>query len=185
MLCNRCKKERSEVWFYFTDKSKTMRRKTCKICHRESAMVRDGKVRNDVDLRAEKSKKRKIYWAELKARGYKRSRTASYLRLEHKNRHIEKFPEKERSRCLSMFLSIPFQLNKHHWSYRRGDEMNVFGLSRKDHRKIHGATVYDKDLHVYRRSDNLDLLDTVDKCMEFYKTILNKQDPIFHIIGNR
>jgi len=67
----------------------------------------------------------------------------------------------------------PFEgAEKHHWSYNSEHYKDVIWLSTKDHKKAHRFIIYDQERMMYRRIDNLQLLDTKEYHEGYIKSII-------------
>ena len=86
-----------------------------------------------------------------------------------------KYPEKLKAsrKSQSMSKHKPFEgAEKHHWSYNEGHYKDIIWLSNKDHNKAHRFIIYDQERMMYRRIDNLQLLDTKEYHEGYIKSII-------------
>lgn len=83
-----------------------------------------------------------------------------------------KYPEKKKAHAKTARMKASVKGNHlHHWSYNDDHLKDVIELSVLDHNLVHRKTVYDQERKMYRRSDNLELLDTKEACIKYYKQI--------------
>ena len=75
--------------------------------------------------------------------------------------YYDKYPEKKFARNKVSHLKALTEGNHlHHWSYNKPHYKDVIELSPKDHASLHRFITYDQERMMYRRIDNLLLLDT-------------------------
>jgi hypothetical protein len=87
----------------------------------------------------------------------------------------DKYPEKIKAarKSQSMSKHKPFEgAEKHHWSYNEGHYKDIIWLNNKDHNKAHRFIIYDQERMMYRRTDNLQLLDTKEYHEGYIKSII-------------
>lgn len=177
-----------------------MDKKTCFKCNIEKPLaeyykhkdMRDGRLNKCKDCTKEGVKERVLVlsenseWVERE----KSRHRAKYFRLGYKEKHKpnredkkatqdrykSKYPEKCKARNCSQ--SIPsINGHNHHWSYNKEHYKDVIDISEKDHAKAHRFIVYDQERMMYRRIDNMELLDTKEKHIEWIEwCIKNKED---------
>ena len=86
----------------------------------------------------------------------------------YKNKYPEKYSAKNKS---SHLRKKGFE--KHHWSYREGDEKDIIWLTTAEHNTAHRFLIYDQERMLYRRSDSNVLLDTRERHEEYIKEFIN------------
>lgn len=101
-----------------------------------------------------------------------------YAKPENNKRYNLKFPEKGKAKSMSANLKKPFQgAEKHHWSYNEEHYKDVIWLTKKEHGKAHRFIVYDQERKMYRRVDNMELLETKERHDAYIRDcIKNKED---------
>lgn len=93
-------------------------------------------------------------------------------------RYALKFPEKVKAKNMSVRLKKPFDgAEKHHWSYNEEHYKDVIWLTKKEHGKAHRFIIYDQERKMYRRIDNMELLETKERHEVYIRfCIKNKED---------
>lgn len=89
-------------------------------------------------------------------------------------RYKEKYPEKVKARTAVGKNNLTTGVHNHHWSYNEIHYKDTIPLSEKDHNKLHRYMVYDQERMMYRRSDNLLLLDTKELHIEYFNSLADK-----------
>lgn len=92
---------------------------------------------------------------------------------------VNRFPEKRKAQVRSGSLAKkkPFEgAEIHHWSYKQEFWKDVIWLTKKDHNKGHRFLIYDSEQMMYRRTDNLELLDTKNKHEEYIKLKIKTEE---------
>lgn len=69
-------------------------------------------------------------------------------------------PEVHRARRAVRSLGQSSDFHWHHWSYKSEHRLDAIKLTPQEHRRAHRYLVYDSEHMQYRRSDNMELLDT-------------------------
>lgn len=64
----------------------------------------------------------------------------------------------------------------HHWSYRTEHAKDVIELTTREHGKAHRFLVYDQERMMYRRSDNMELLDTRQRHEEYIHHMIETRE---------
>ena len=92
------------------------------------------------------------------------------------DRYKQKYPEKVKSKSYTNNLKPSKKGNHlHHWSYNEEHYKDVIELSVKDHNTVHRFITYDQERMMYRISSSGILLDTREKSIEFYNTLLTQE----------
>jgi len=101
-----------------------------------------------------------------------------FAKPENNKRWNLKFPEKIKAHSMSGNLKKPFDgAEKHHWSYNEEHFKDVIWLTKKEHGKAHRFIVYDQERKMYRRIDNMELLETKERHDLYIRDcIKNKED---------
>lgn len=136
--CFRCGTERRLSDFYTHPRMADGHLNKCKDCTRQDSAKR----------RAKKMKDPK--WAKMEQ---ERQRLRSINR-----RSI--YPEKVAAMEAVKNMNRDGSWHWHHWSYLAEHRRDVIPMNPPDHRKAHTHMVYDQEQMKYRRSDNMQLLDT-------------------------
>jgi len=142
----------------------------CKDCTKKDVKERESNLRKTSPLFVENEK----------VRGREK-----YFRLGHKKQSPESkkvsmvkyklnYPEKYLAKNMSQKVQVLKGNQRHHWSYNTGHEADIIELSVLEHKKLHRYMIYDPERYMYRRCDNMELLDTKQNHIEFYKSLINK-----------
>jgi len=126
-----------------------------------------------------KDKMQDTAWVE-KERKRNRKRNKNVKRVQDPSRikkYYQRFPEKEKAKNISQHIKVSDGFEKHHWSYNDEHLKDVIELTMLQHKKAHRFIIYDQEQKMYRRYDNLELLDTRERHQEFiFDCIKNKED---------
>jgi hypothetical protein len=139
-------------------------------------------AKRDVKERADRLSQDQSYIIKERKRGREK-----YYRLGYREKHktnsidkkismkkyIEKYPEKQRARCVSQKIKAPDGLEKHHWSYSEKHNKDVLFLTVQDHSRLHRYMIYDQERMMYRTTDGvlLDSREKHEKHLELTKTM--------------
>ena len=83
-------------------------------------------------------------------------------------------PEVHRARRAVRQLGRSKEFHWHHWSYREEDKLDVIQMMPKEHRRAHRYLIFDPEHLMYRRTDNLELLDTRTRHEAYLKKLAKK-----------
>ena len=171
--CFKCKEIKSIDDFYKHPQMPDGRVNKCKICNKKDVLENYKNNKIDPNFIIKERKRGR----EKHQRLYSGKTNKNY---KHKLNWVNKYPEKLKASRKSQSMSKykPFEnAEKHHWSYNEEHYKNIIWLNGKDHKKAHRFIIYDQERFMYRRIDNLYLLDTKEKHEEYilYK-IKNEED---------
>ena len=166
-VCFKCNLEKSLDEYYVHKQMADGHLGKCKICTKSDSDKREKELRKNPEwVKKENIRAREKYFRL----GYKDLHKPS-----KENRKIsidlykKKYPEKHKAKC---FLGKKIKANKgnhlHHWSYNKEHYLDIIELSIKEHYKLHRYIIYDSERLMYRRIDNLILLDTKESHLEYY-----------------
>lgn len=160
--CKECLKEKSLDNFYGLQGE-------CKECTKKRVREREIALRENPEwVQREKARNREKYF-----RLYKGIKQDASIKKKAMKNYFEKYPEKRLAQNSSQHLSKKgFQI--HHWSYNPEHYKDVIYLSKIDHAKLHRYMIYDQERKMYRRCDTMELLDTKESHLEYFKKIKNK-----------
>lgn len=161
--CKICLLEKPLSEFYTHSGMKDGHLNKCKDCSKKQSDIRYKKLMNDSDF-VEKEKKR----SRERSKKTKRERSTEERR-ERRINYREKFPEKTKAYNHSRKLPKIEGFEYHHWSYNSEHFKDCIQLTPSDHRKAHRFLIYDQERYMYRRNDNMELLDTKERHEQFIK----------------
>jgi hypothetical protein len=107
---------------------------------------------------------------------YKSKKIDSYYKSVMMKNYREKYPEKQKAKNLSQRIFTPEGYEKHHWSYNEKDAKDVIFLSKNDHAKAHRFVIYDQERMMYRRCDNMELLDSKKSHLEYIEFCIKNNE---------
>lgn len=171
--CFVCKEEKQLDCFYPHKSMSQGCLNKCKECTKKQAKEREEKLRLDPDwLEKEHHRQREKYFRL----GYKEKHkpTTEQKKIDMQN-YKNKYPEKSSAHSSIRRMKTEVNGNElHHWSYNEEHYKDVIELSIIEHKKLHRYIIYDQERFMYRRIDTMELLDTRDKHIEFYNSLINK-----------
>lgn len=138
----------------------------CKICTKNDVQILYSKKSNDLNfIEQERKRGREKYRRLYVGTGKANKKSIDTYNL--------KFPEKYLAKS-SLGLSHKKEgFERHHWSYNKEHYCDIIHLTKKDHKKAHRFLVYDNEFFMYRRFDNMTILDTKEKHIEFINYCIN------------
>ena len=103
-------------------------------------------------------------WVEKeRARGREKYHRLGYVTaVKRRGTNAPCLPEQKRAYSLCQHLPCPEGHQRHHWSYREEDALDVIVLSQADHYRLHRYLTYSRPDLRYRTKDGV-LLDTREK----------------------
>ncbi len=147
----------------------------CKSCTKKDVDQREKKLRKDPDwVESEKVRAREKYHRLYSGGVHKPSKEK---KKEAMDKYRAKYPEKNRAKIKSQRMKKE-GFEKHHWSYKKGDEKDVIWLTNKEHSYLHRYIQYDQERMMYRCTRNVgefvsgDLLDTKELHEKYYQSLL-------------
>jgi len=172
MNCKKCNIEKPEGDFYRHSQTGKPR-SICKVCTYQNQRTRIDRNKSIPGWWENELAKHRQYYKNEKPR----KRTAQ--NSTKAGRAIRaKFPEKYEA--LKRSSMVPLKnpsLQRHHWSYCPEHYIDIIEIARQDHKKAHRFMIYDQERMMYRRCDNLELLDTKEKHEAYiYERIANGPD---------
>ena len=172
--CFKCNSEKPLTEYYKHKEMYDGHLNKCKDCTKKDARERALVLLNDIEwVDSERKRGREKYYRL----GYKEKyKQTSEQKKNEVNKYRSKYPEKYKAKNASQYISSNKGHN-HHWSYNEEHYKDVIDISEKDHAKAHRFIVYDQERMMYRRIDNMELLDTKEKHIEWIEwCIKNKED---------
>jgi hypothetical protein len=166
--CFKCNELKPLDEFYKHSQMKDGRVNKCILCNKKEALESYANKKNDPNFIIQERKRGREKHQRLYSGQSKRN---------YKNQlaWVTKYPEKLKAsrKSQSMSKHKPFEgAEKHHWSYNPEHYKDILWLSGKDHKKAHRFIIYDQERMMYRRIDNLQLLDTKEYHEGYIKSII-------------
>ena len=172
--CFKCNQTKALSEFYAHKQMPDGHLNKCKDCTKLDVSTRDNILKKDPKyVESQRRIKRKCYH-NIK---HKSSKPTTEKKANTMKKYYEKYPEKAQARIIMRDLPKAINGNWHHWSYNIKDCKDLIDIAIKDHMKAHRFLIYDQERMMYRRCDNLELLDTKKKHLEYIlDCITNKPD---------
>jgi ATPase subunit of ABC transporter with duplicated ATPase domains len=172
--CSLCEQTLPIDMFYKSAGYKGGYTKRCKDCTKKKAREREEIVKSTSQgLEQERARHREKYY-RLNYKG--KHKPTPEKAKEYQEMYKERYPEKHKAKIVSSRLKPKEKGNHlHHWSYNEEHFKDVIELMPFEHAKAHRFIVYDQERRMYRRSDDMLLLDTRTKHVVYiYECINNK-----------
>ena len=166
--CFKCKEIKPFDDFYKHPQMLDGRVNKCKICSKNDILENYKKNRLDPNFIIKERKRGR----EKHQRLYSGKTHQNYKKqIIYRDKYPEKIKAARKSQSMSKHK--PFEgAEKHHWSYNEGHYKDIIWLSNKDHNKAHRFIIYDQERMMYRRTDNLQLLNTKEYHEGYIKSII-------------
>jgi hypothetical protein len=172
-ICFKCGLLKPISDFYAHPKTKDGHLNKCIECTKKDVKQRANLLLENPDYIEKERKRGREKYHRLNYNSVKIDQ--SYKSILMKN-YREKYPEKYKAKCLGGKIKTEKGYQKHHWSYNEIHAKDVIILATKDHAKAHRFIIYDQERMMYRRCDNMELLDSKKSHLEYIEfCILNKE----------
>jgi hypothetical protein len=157
--------------------------KTCADCEQEKPLSEFHKCSKSADGRQSYCKDCKLsYQREYDRRKYRERGGYSELSEEEKRaerryerKYKNRYPEKVKAhKFANENMSIPVELEAHHWSYRDEHMGSIFLLDEQQHYLVHQRLKYDQEEKQYRTAEG-ELLATKQNHRRFIADVLNEE----------
>ena len=143
----------------------------CKSCTKNDSKIRADRLSNDpLWIDKEKERHRDKYHRLNYKDKHKPDRESKALTI---CKYKEMFPEKAKALSLLGKNLRVIGKERHHWSYKIEHAKDIIHLTVQEHNIIHRFLVYDKKNFMYRRNDNMELLDNKQSHIEYMNRVLN------------
>lgn len=164
--CFKCNEKKSLNQFYAHKQMPDGHLNKCIECTKIDVKNRFNKLKEDQDFINSERKRGREKYRRLYAGTSKANKITS-------QNYRNKFPEKVLAKNK---LGNKHKLDgyeRHHWSYNEIHFCDIIHIEKKNHLKAHRFLVYDNEFFMYRRFDNMTLLDTKEKHLEFINYCIN------------
>lgn len=143
----------------------------CKNCTKEDTRKRTLEITSTPEgLQKERERNREKYHRLGYKDKHKPSREA---KKEIMDRYKNKYPEKDKARNASQRIKKQNDSNQlHHWSYKQEHWKDVIEMSVEHHNLLHRHIIYDADHLIYRRVDNMSLLESKQSHIDLLNSLL-------------
>lgn len=165
--CIRCGEDKILSAFYKHPQMGDGHLNKCAKCCKEQAKIRHEKLyQKEEFVLSERERTRERYhrlnYKEKQV--HNPEKKAKVMRV-----YMDKYPEKQVAKNISMRIKAPEGMQKHHWSYNISHAKDVIFLPAKEHARLHCYIVYDQERMMYRCGISVgdflqnELLDTKEK----------------------
>lgn len=134
----------------------------CRACHKQKVKEREARKRETEPDWAEKER----------ARGREKYHRLGYVTtVKRRGTSAPCLPEQKRAYSLCQHLPCPEGSQRHHWSYREADALDVLVLTQAEHYRLHRYLSYSRADLCFRTRDGA-LLDTRAKHEAYARAVL-------------
>ena len=172
--CNLCEKTLSIDSFYKSKGYKDGYNKRCKKCAIKKSSERDIALRSTKEGLEKENKRHREKYHRL---NYKeKHKPSAEKKKEYERKYREKYPEKINAKNKTSHMKAKIKGNHlHHWSYNKEHVKDVIELTIDEHNKAHRFIIYDQERMMYRKCDNMELLDTKKKHYLYVQNKINNE----------
>lgn len=168
-ICFICKQEKPITDFYIHKKMLDGYLNKCKDCTKDYVKKRYNQLIANPDFVESEKERHRLKYYRL---GYKDKRMPSKEeRLKAVKLWQIKYPEKHKAYIKLGRLYLKDGYERHHWSYNEEHYTDIIHLTKEKHSEAHRKMIYDQERMMYRRTDNMELLDTKEKHIEYINNL--------------
>lgn len=169
-VCFKCKKEKPITHFYKHSEMADGHFGKCKNCAKEDVKINyESNILVPGYIEKERKRGREKYHRLYEGTG--KSNMVS------NKKYLTKYPEKGWAANKCVALKKPFDgAEKHHWSYNQEHYKDVIWLIKKEHMKAHRFIIYDQERMMYRRVDNMELLNTKEAHQNYIQMCVQQKE---------
>ena len=171
-ICFRCNVKKQLNEFYVHKQMSDGHLNKCKTCTKDDTKKRHEKLILSPEWHNQEKERHRLKYYRL---GYQsKHKPTKELKSLAMNKYLQKYPEKQKAAMATRKIEKTEGYHLHHWSYNEEHHKDVIELETKDHYLLHRHIIYDQERMMYRRVDNMQLLDTKEKHIGYFNTIKTK-----------
>lgn len=173
-ICFRCNIEKPLTEYYKHKQMADGHLNKCRDCTKSDSKKHLEKIYADPEKKIKEQARHREKYYRL---NYLDKHKPSYeVKKSAMERYKNKFPEKIAAHSKSGNLIAPEKgLEKHHWSYNVDHYKDVIWLTNYNHNKAHRFIIYDQEQMMYRRIDNMQLLDTKEAHENYINHVIENE----------
>ena len=168
-ICFICKAEKPLTDFYPHKAMLDGHLNKCKDCTKNYVRKRYNQLISNPDFVESEKERHRLKYYRL---GYKdKHKPSKEQKLKVMKSYQMKYPEKHKAHIKLGRLHLKDGYERHHWSYNEEHYTDIIHLTKEKHNEAHRKMIYDQERMMYRRTDNMELLDTKEKHIEYIKNL--------------
>ena len=168
-ICFRCNVKKPINDFYVHKQMSDGHLNKCKTCTKDDSKKRHDKLILSPEWHNKEKERHRLKYYRLEYKDkHKPNKENKKLNIEN---YFKKYPEKLKAKNAMGQIEKKEGYNLHHWSYNKEHFKDTIPLTIEDHYFLHRHIIYDQERMMYRRVDNMQLLDTKEKHIEYFNQI--------------